>query len=125
MFKGGVIFVDDHATGFVDVCHQVSLDPTETIKSKVHYEKEAYHDGVKVQAYHTDNGIFTSKKFLEELIGSAQKVRFSGAWSCRTWDPRGCHNDKDHDVACCDATWRINQARALASGNGPACDLDL
>lgn len=78
MFKGGVIYVD-HATGFVDVRHLISLNAAETIKSKLHYEKEAYHDGVMVQAYHTDNGVFTSREFLEELIKTEQKIRFSGS----------------------------------------------
>jgi hypothetical protein len=59
MFKAGVICVN-HSTGFVYLRHQVSrLDTAEMIKSKLHYEKEAYHNGVVVQAYHTDNGIFT------------------------------------------------------------------
>lgn len=78
MFCGGVIFVD-HATGFVEVRHQISLDAAETIKSKLHYEKESFHDGVVIQNYHTDNGTFTSRSFLEELIHSNQKVRFSGS----------------------------------------------
>ena len=77
-FVGGAIFVD-HASGFIKVMHQVSLDAVETIKAKLFYEKEAWHDGVKIQAYHTDNGVFTSKAFMEELIRTNQRVRFSGS----------------------------------------------
>jgi hypothetical protein len=61
MFPGGIIYVD-HVTGFVDVRHLISLNAAETIKSKLHYKKDAFHDGVKVQAYHTDNGVFISRE---------------------------------------------------------------
>lgn len=78
MFNGGMIFVD-HATGYVDCRHQVSLNAIDTIKSKISFEREAFHDGVKIQAYHSDNGIFTSKAFMEELIRTNQTIRFAGA----------------------------------------------
>ena len=77
-FVGGAVFVD-HASGLIKVMHQVSLDAVETIKSKLFFEKEAWQDGVKIQAYHTDNGVFTSKAFLDELITTNQRVRFSGS----------------------------------------------
>jgi hypothetical protein len=78
LFCGGMIFVD-HASGFIDVRHQVSLSAMDTIKAKIGFEREAFHDGVKIQAYHSDNGVFTSKSFLEELVRTNQTIRFSGA----------------------------------------------
>jgi hypothetical protein len=77
MFHGGAIFVD-HASGYVALRHQVSLSTTDTIKAKVDFERFAYHDGVYIQQYHTDNGVFNAKDFLKELIDSQQQVRFSG-----------------------------------------------
>ena len=77
MFHGGAIFVD-HASGYVGLRHQVPLSSTDTIKAKVDFERFTYHDGVYIQQYHTDNGVFNSKDFMKELIDSQQQVRFSG-----------------------------------------------
>lgn len=76
-YSGGVIFVD-HATGHIDVRHQVHLDAAETIEAKIKYEREAYNTGVIVQQYHTDNGIFGTAEFVDELLSKEQTVRFSG-----------------------------------------------
>jgi transposase InsO family protein len=76
-FCGGALFVD-HATGRIAVHHQVSLGAADTIKSKLLFERNAFEDGVVVQAYHTDNGIFSSKEFLTELVSKGQNIRFSG-----------------------------------------------
>ena len=32
-----------------------------------------------IKGYHTDNGIFNSSEFMEELLKNQQKIRFSGA----------------------------------------------
>ena len=32
-----------------------------------------------IKGYHTDNGIFNSSEFIEELLKKQQKIRFSGA----------------------------------------------
>ena len=32
-----------------------------------------------IKGYHTDNGIFNSSDFMEELLKNQQKIRFSGA----------------------------------------------
>ena len=77
MFHGGAIFVD-HASGFVVLRHQVSLSATDTIRSKMEYERIADSAGVVIQQYHTDNGVFTSKDFMDEILKSGQNVRFSG-----------------------------------------------
>lgn len=78
MYHGGTIFMD-HASGRVDVRHQVNLNGTETVEAKIKFEREAFNDGVPIQQYHTDNGIFTSAQFVEELLQSKQGVRYSGA----------------------------------------------
>jgi len=77
MFHGGTIFADN-ATGCIDVRHQVSLGSSETVKSKLGFERDAYESGVVISSYHTDNGIFTSKEFMEVVLRQDQKVRFSG-----------------------------------------------
>ena len=74
---GLAIFID-HASGYIALRHQVSLSSTDTIKAKVDYERFAYHDGVYIQQYHTNNGVFNSKDFMKELMDSQQQVRFSG-----------------------------------------------
>ena len=40
---------------------------------------EAQSQGVVIKGYHTDNGIFNSSEFIEELLKKEQKIRFSGA----------------------------------------------
>jgi transposase InsO family protein len=77
-FCAGALFVD-HATGMISVYHQLSLGAADTIKSKLHFERNAFEDGVVIQAYHTDNGIFSSKEFLEQLVSKGQNIRFSGS----------------------------------------------
>ena len=32
-----------------------------------------------IKGYHTDNGIFNSSEFMEDLLKKQQKIRFSGA----------------------------------------------
>ena len=77
MFHGGTIFVDN-ATGYINVRHQVSLGSSETIKSKLGFERDAHDSGVVIESYHTDNRFFTSKTFMEVVLCQNQKVRFSG-----------------------------------------------
>ena len=67
MFHGGTIFVDN-ATSCIDIRHQVSLGSSETIKSKLGFERDACDSGVVIESYHTDNGIFTSKEFMEVVL---------------------------------------------------------
>ena len=60
MFHGGCIFVD-HASGYIQVRHQITFSAGETVKAKLLYECDAANYRVCIQAYHTDNGVFTSK----------------------------------------------------------------
>ena len=48
------------------------------MKSKLGFERDACDSGVVISSCHTDNGIFTSKEFMEVVLCQDQKVRFSG-----------------------------------------------
>ena len=67
MFSGGCVFID-HASGYVSIKHQVAINATETVKEKITFEREAQSQGVVIKGYHTDNGIFNSSEFMEELL---------------------------------------------------------
>ena len=50
MFSGGTIFVD-HATWMLSVYHQVSLDVTDTTRSKELYKLSALLVGITIKGY--------------------------------------------------------------------------
>ena len=77
MYHGGTVYVD-HASGYVQVKHQVSLGANDSVKAKLQFERDSMLNGVYVQNCHTDNGTFTSKEFLEHLYSGKQGIRFSG-----------------------------------------------
>ena len=76
-YCGATIFVDG-ASGYVYVSCQVTLNANDTINSKHEWERHANEMGVGIQSYHTDNGIYQSKAFTEELAQNYQSIRFSG-----------------------------------------------
>ena len=77
-YCGGTIGVDV-ATGMVFAYHQTSLRASETIKSKRKIERSAKLDGHhNVQGWHSDNGVFKSKEFMEDVEARGQKIDFSG-----------------------------------------------
>jgi hypothetical protein len=76
LYQGGAIYVD-HASGHVSVQHQSSLSAANTVKGKLLFERDAYNVGVILQQFHTDNGVFTSKEFMANLMDADQKVKFS------------------------------------------------
>ena len=76
-FCGSTIFCDA-ASHFISVQHQVNLTATETLKAKAMFERSADQYGVSVKAYHSDNGIFTAKDFVGELMEQGQGIRYSG-----------------------------------------------
>ena len=59
MFSGGCVFID-HASGYVIINHQVDINATETLNSKLTFEREAQSQGLVIKGYHTDNGVFNS-----------------------------------------------------------------
>jgi hypothetical protein len=76
-YKGGTVFCDA-ATGHIRVYFQVAFTAQETLESKLKYEREALSEGVQVKGYSSDNGVFTAKDFMDELLNQGQSVRRSG-----------------------------------------------
>ena len=76
-FCGTTLFVDA-ASNYIYVVHQVTFNASDTINAKVQFEQHARNVGVSVDAYHTDNGIYKSRAFTEELANNYQSIRFSG-----------------------------------------------
>ena len=76
MFSGGCVFID-HASGYVSIKHQVAINATETVKSKLTFEREDKSQGVMINKYHTD--IFNTSKFMEELLKKQKNLKFSAA----------------------------------------------
>ena len=76
-FCGSTVFVDA-ASGYIHVEHQVTLNASDTINAKHNFERMAMELGVTVDSYHTDNGVYKSKAFTEELATNYQSIRFSG-----------------------------------------------
>ena len=52
------------------------------MQTKLQSEKEAVAEGFEIQAYNKDNGVFTSRKFTEELLDEKQWTRRSGVGGC-------------------------------------------
>ena len=67
MFSGGCLFVD-HASGYIHVKFQTSLNTHETINAKDNFELMCRDHGVVPQSYLTDNGsAFTLAGFTAKL----------------------------------------------------------
>ena len=63
----------------MSIKHQVAINATETVKEKPTFDREDKSQGVMIHVYHTDNEIFNTSKFTEELLNKQKKLRFSGA----------------------------------------------
>ena len=78
MYGGGCLFVD-HASGFIVVEHQVSLNTHQTLKAKKKFETTCRSYGVIPQEYLSDNGTsFTADEFTENLAIYEQVIKFAG-----------------------------------------------
>ena len=64
MFRGGTIFVDA-ASGRIKVKFQRGLSASETLQSKMEFEREAMSTGVAIKSYQTDNGTFTAHSVID------------------------------------------------------------
>ena len=62
--------------GFVYL--QKTCSAEETIEAKRAFERFAENRGVRVRAYHADNGIFKAKKWVEECRQRKQDLTFAG-----------------------------------------------
>lgn len=76
-FCGSMIFCDA-ASGHIHLEHQVSLNASDTINSKDSYERMALDNGVVIESYHTDNGVFKSRQFVQEITKNVQSIKYSG-----------------------------------------------
>ena len=76
-YSGGTIYVD-HATSYMFVENQVSLNAAETIRGKHKFEREMRIFGNKVHLYRGDNGIFQSREYKEDLKQLNQQMVYSG-----------------------------------------------
>jgi hypothetical protein len=78
-YKVATVFID-HATDFSYVACgiQKSTAADETIKSKRLFERNAYDQGIKIEAYHSDNGIFKSKAWQDDCYTHGQGLTFAG-----------------------------------------------
>ena len=69
------VFVD-HCSDFTCVHNQMSTDAEHTIEAKQSFERAAMAHGVKVRHCHADNGIFSSKAFINEVNRCGQSTSF-------------------------------------------------
>jgi len=76
-YKCATIYVDQFS-GFGYVYLQKSTDAEETIKGKRAFEACAKQHGVKIEAYHADNGIFRANKWVDECRRCEQGLSFTG-----------------------------------------------
>ena len=72
-YCGGTLFID-HASSRVFTYHQVSLSATDTIISKRKMELDARSCGVELKSFQTDNGIFKSREFEQDLYNNEQRT---------------------------------------------------
>lgn len=77
MLSGSCIFVD-HASKYIHIAHQVSLDAVSTLAAKHSFEAITRDVGVSIQSYHSDNGVFSSHAYAQDLLANSQTQRFSG-----------------------------------------------
>ena len=65
-------------SGYVHIEHQMTLHASGSINAKTAFERMAKDVGVDVMSYHTDNGIYTSKAYVVNLVQNQQSIRHSG-----------------------------------------------
>ena len=76
-YRGGTIFVD-HASSYIFINHQVSLDVTQTLQGKHKFEKDADLYGIKIKAYRGDNHPFAAAEFQADIQLEDQDLTLSG-----------------------------------------------
>ena len=63
----------------MSIHHQLVINTTENVKAKTTLEREAQSQGVAIKGYHTNNRIFNTSNFMEDLLKKQQKIWFSGS----------------------------------------------
>ena len=89
-FCGSSVFVDA-ASGYIHIEHQVTLNASDSINAKTAFERVAKDVGVDVLSYHTDNGIYTSKAYVDNLVQNQQSIRYIGVGA--KWSSRRSHRN--------------------------------
>jgi hypothetical protein len=79
MFSGGCIFYN-HASGYLHVESQGSLNCTKTLEAKQKFKQLLFNYGIIVHSYHFDNGIFAAQAFIKEVEDNFQTIKFSGPY---------------------------------------------
>jgi hypothetical protein len=62
----------------VSIIHQVGLTGTEMVQAKLKFKREAASVCVFVKDYCTNNCVYTSKEFENELLSKGQGIKHSG-----------------------------------------------
>ena len=116
----------------MSINHQVDIKANETVKEKLTFEREDKIQGVTINVYHTDNGIFNTSKFMEELLKKQKKIRFSGSSDSHQngSEERAIKTVVTMESAILMQDWMICHKDTLsidlANGNGLCCmDLKL
>jgi len=76
-YTTGTVFVD-HATDFGYVHLQKSSSAADIVEAKEAFERFASTRGVRIQYYHADNGVFSSKEWRSKCNQSGQGLMFAG-----------------------------------------------
>jgi hypothetical protein len=71
--SGSTVFLD-HILSFITVYNQVTLGTSDTTQSKELCESNTQEHGLTVKSYRSDNGIFKSVVFVENLETQHQKL---------------------------------------------------
>lgn len=76
-YVGGTIFVD-HASGYIHLGNQVTLQIGDTLRSKLSFEQFAKHCGITLRTFRADNAPFQARAFQDDLASKGQTIDFSG-----------------------------------------------
>ena len=68
----------DHISKRMFVEFQHSTNAEETLTSKIHMEREAYKERIKIKSFHADNGVFKADKFQKHININHQSITFCG-----------------------------------------------
>ena len=74
---GGTIFVD-HSSGRIFIHNQSDLGAASTLVGKHLLERDGHHLGIQIKNYVSDNGIFTSSVFQNDIARKDQHLHLSG-----------------------------------------------
>ena len=66
----------DHVSGLSYSHMQTSVDNEQTVEAKAAYEQFADKHGVRVKAYHADNGVFAEEAFRDDVKVNLQSITY-------------------------------------------------